>query len=82
MDYLRRNGVFDRVVVVSSMLTTALHSPGHDRRFLRYMLSFNFDRLQDVDNLVNSRSLSIPAMYIRLGELDSTSKSLTKCVVA
>ena len=82
MDNLRRNGVFDRVVVVSGMLTAALHSPGHDRRFLRYMLTFYFDRLQNVDNFVNSRSLSIPTMDIRLGKLNATSKSLTKCVIA
>ena len=82
MDYLRWYRVFDRVVVVSGVLTTALHSPGHDRCFLRYVFSFNFDRLEDIDHLVDPWSLSIPTMYIRLGKLNATSKSLSKCVAA
>ena len=82
MDYLRGYGVFDRVVVVSGVLTAALHPSGHDCRFLRYVFSFYFDRLEDIDHLMNPRSLSIPTMDIRLGKLNATSKPLTKCVVA
>ena len=40
VDYLWRQRVFDGVVIVSGMLSAALHSSGENRRFLRNMFSF------------------------------------------